>query len=66
MRASPLTMALLYFSLAFILIFFAIYHVSNAGWDLWSYLIIAFATTDVVIGIRFLRFHMKIDDMNDH
>ncbi len=60
MRASPFTMALLYFSIGILLIFFAIQHVSTSGWDLWSYIIIAFATTDFMIAIRFFRFHRKL------
>lgn len=66
MRASPLTMSLIYYALAALLILFAVYHVSSSGWDIWTYLIIAFATTDIVIGTRFFRLHLKIRNINKH
>lgn len=60
MKISPFTMAVLYFFIGGLLIFFAIQNVSIYGWNLWSYLIIAFATTDFMISIRFFRLHRRI------
>lgn len=55
MKASPMMMALLYFGIGALLVFFAIQNVSTVGWNFWSYLIIAFATVDFMIAIRFYR-----------
>ncbi|NEU32176.1 YdiK family protein [bacterium LRH843] len=63
MRASPFSMALLYFSIGVFLVYFAIQNVSVAGWNVWSYLIISFATVDFMIALRFFRMrkHVKKD-----
>ncbi|WP_231686982.1 DUF4305 domain-containing protein [Bacillus sp. JCM 19034] len=41
MRASPITMAIVYFVIGVLLVFFAIQHVNAAGWNFWAYLIVA-------------------------
>ncbi|WP_332696808.1 YdiK family protein [Halalkalibacter lacteus] len=60
MRASPITMALLYFSIGVLLTFFAIQNVSTSGWNFWSYLIVSFAAVDFMIAYRFYRLRKVI------
>ncbi|WP_100406142.1 YdiK family protein [Bacillus solitudinis] len=60
MRASPTTMALMYFFIGALLVYFAIQNVSTAGWNFWSYLIIAFATIDFMIAVRFFLLRRAI------
>ncbi|MCL7748835.1 YdiK family protein [Halalkalibacter alkaliphilus] len=63
MRASPITMALLYFSIGVLLIFFAIQNVNTAGWNFWSYLIVSFAAIDFMIAYRFYRLRKVIKQL---
>jgi len=65
MRASPITMALLYFSIGVLLIFFAIQNVSTAGWNFWSYLILSFSATDFMIAYRFYRLRRVIKQLQN-
>lgn len=60
MRASPIMMALLYFSIGSLLVFFAIQNVSTSGWNFWSYLIISFAAIDFMIAFRFYQLRKAI------
>ncbi|MCM3715836.1 YdiK family protein [Alkalihalobacillus oceani] len=60
MRASPLMMALLYFFVGCLLVFFAIQSVSSTGWTVWSLLIISFAAIDFMISLRFFRLRRGI------
>ncbi|WP_088106099.1 YdiK family protein [Halalkalibacter urbisdiaboli] len=60
MRASPTTMALMYFTIGVLLVYFAIQNVITSGWNFWTYLIIAFATIDFMIAIRFFLLRRAI------
>ncbi|GAE32488.1 YdiK family protein [Halalkalibacter hemicellulosilyticus] len=65
MRASPMTMAVVYFMIGVLLVFFAIQYVNTAGWNFWSYLIIGFATIDFMIAFRFFRLRKVIKQIQD-
>lgn len=65
MRASPITMAIVYFSIGVLLVFFAIQNVSLAGWNFWSYLIISFAAIDFMIAYRFYRLRKVIKQIQN-
>jgi len=65
MRASPITMALLYFSIGVLLVFFAIQNVSTSGWNFWSYLIVSFAAIDFMIAYRFYRLRRVIKQLQN-
>lgn len=65
MRASPMSMAILYFAIGILLIFFAIQSVGTTGWSFWTYLIIAFATMDFMIAIRFYRLRKVIKEIQN-
>ncbi len=66
MRTSPIAMALLYFSIGCLLVFFAIQSVSTSGWNIWSYLIISFAAIDFMIALRFYRLRKVIKQIQNH
>lgn len=64
MRASPLTMAILYFIIGVVLVYFAIQNVSMSGWNIWSVLIVSFATVDILIAFRFFQLHRHTSKAN--
>ena len=65
MRRSPMYMAITYFILGAVFVFFAIQNVTRSGWDFFTYFLIILATLDIVSGIRFIGIHRKIKEMNN-
>lgn len=65
MRRSPMYMAITYFILGAVFVFFAIQNVTRSGWDFFTYFLIILATLDIGSGIRFIGIHRKIKEMNN-
>ncbi|MGY3779122.1 YdiK family protein [Isobaculum melis] len=59
-KKSFLTQIIVNFIFAIIFILFAFDSVSQDGWDIWSILCVAFATTDLIRGVKLWQFYRKL------
>ena len=62
---SPVPMAIFYFLLGSLLIYFATRHVGAHGWTFLSYFFVAFTAYDFFVGIRLLLMRKTIKKMQD-
>ncbi|GAF66686.1 YdiK family protein [Alkalihalobacillus trypoxylicola] len=65
MRFSPITIALVYCAMGVIFVFFAIDVVGRSGWNVWAFLLIAFAAFDFLVAIRYFQLRHAIKKMRD-
>ncbi|GIO28120.1 YdiK family protein [Ornithinibacillus bavariensis] len=60
MRFTARTMALIYFAMAIVFIYFAVRYADETVWNFLTIFLAVIATLDIVTGIRYLRLHYKL------
>ncbi|WP_078551299.1 YdiK family protein [Bacillus alkalicellulosilyticus] len=48
-------MGVIYLIISFMFVFAAIHRVNDVGWDFWTFLLIAVASIDILIAIRYFK-----------
>ncbi|WP_096201940.1 YdiK family protein [Bacillus sp. FJAT-45350] len=62
MRTSPTFMGVTYILIGIMFVYLAIQNVRVASWNLWTFLFIALAAIDIMVGVRFFRMRKAINE----
>jgi uncharacterized membrane protein YoaK (UPF0700 family) len=60
MRVTARTMALIYFAMGIVFIYFAVRYAEDTVWNFLTILLALIATLDIATSIRYLRLHYKL------